>query len=131
MFSGAGEGVPKQDNPEELAKMEAAARQMGMSVEEYKLGLTARSRLAEELNNARVTGGNMNTVGVERDGNNPPCLLQVTITEEGKKLGQSKVSDALVKALKEASDKSRSKRSEAQKGMMAYISEEMKKLGAS
>lgn len=121
--------MPSEDNPEELKAMEDAAKQMGMSLEEYKLGMSARVRMTETLDAARVTGGSPDTIAVERDGNNPPKFLEITITEAGKALGKEKVSEELVKALKTASDSSRTSRMEAQKSMMGYISEEMKKLG--
>jgi hypothetical protein len=130
MFGGAGAGVPSEDKPEELKQMEDAAKQMGMSLEEYKLGITARSRLVEALNAARVFGGNKDTVSVERDGNNPPTHLKITITDAGKALGKEKLSTELVKALKTASDASRQTRSEEQKRMMLYIGDEMKKIGS-
>lgn len=129
MFGGAGAGIPSEDNPEELKQMEQAARQMGMSLEEYKLGISARMRLVEELNAARVKGGNVATVSIERDGNNPPKYLEISITDAGKALGKEAVSAELVKALKTASDASRIARTEAQKGMMTFIGDEMKKLG--
>lgn len=122
-------GVPSEDNPEELKKMEDAARQMGMSLPEYKLGISARLRLVEQLNSARVSGGNTATVAIERDGNNPPKHLEITITDAGKVLGKDAMSAELIKALKSASDASRNARTEAQKGMMTFIGEEMKKLG--
>jgi hypothetical protein len=130
MFSGAGAGLPSEDNPEEIAKMEQAAKAMGMSVSEYKLGISARVRLTQELDSTRVTAGKTNIVTIERDGNNPPKFLQITVTENGKSLGTSALSDELVKGLKAASELSRQKRADAQKGMMAYIGDEMKKLGA-
>jgi len=127
MFGGAGEGVPGDDDPEELAKMEQAAKAMGMSVEEYKLGITARVRLSKALDEARVTGGDASRgVQVERDGNNPPKFLDIKITDAGKALGKEKLSSELVAALKTASDESRKARAGAQKDMMAFISEEMK-----
>ena len=128
MFGGAGGGVPTEDNPEEMKAMEAAARQMGMTLEEYKLGISARMRMTTALDKARVTGGSPDKILVERCGNNPPKFLDITITEAGKALGKEGVSAELVKALKTASDASRLSRTEAQKGMMGYISEEMKKL---
>lgn len=130
MFGGAGAGVPSEDRPEEMKQMEEAAKQMGMSVEEYKLGMSARVRLVEALNKARVFGGNKDTVSVERDGNNPPTFIQVSITDAGKALGKEKLSSELVSALKTASDKSRETRTEEQKRMMSFIGEEMKKIGA-
>jgi hypothetical protein len=128
MFGGAGAGLPSEDNPEEMKKMEEAAKQMGMSVAEYKLGISARLRLVEQLNSARVKGGKDATVSVERDGNNPPKHLEITITEAGKALGKDALSAELIKALKAASDASRVTRTEAQRGMMTYIGDEMKKL---
>jgi DNA-binding protein YbaB len=130
MFGGAGAGVPSEDNPEEMKKMEEAAKAMGMSLEEYKLGMAARVRLAEALNKARVSGGNKDTVSVERDGNNPPTFIQISITEAGKALGKEKLSSELVTALKNASDKSRDARKDEQQKMMSYIGEEMKKIGS-
>lgn len=130
MFGGAGAGVPSEDRPEEMKQMEEAAKQMGMSVEEYKLGMSARVRLVEALNKARVVGGDKDTVSVERDGNNPPTFIQISITEAGKALGKEKLSTELVRALKTASDKSRETRTEEQKRMMSYIGDEMKKIGS-
>jgi DNA-binding protein YbaB len=130
MFGGAGAGMPSEDRPEEMKQMEQAAKQMGMSLEEYKLGISARGRLVESLNAARVYGGNKDTVSVERDGNNPPAHLQITITDAAKALGKEKLSSELVKALKSASDASRQTRSEEQKRMMSFIGDEMKKIGS-
>jgi hypothetical protein len=130
MFGGAGAGVPSEDRPEEMKQMEEAAKQMGMSVEEYKLGMSARVRLAEALNKARIYGGNSDTVSVERDANNPPTYLQIKITDAGKALGKENLSSELVKALKNSSDKSRDARTEEQKRMMSFIGEEMKKIGS-
>jgi len=129
MFGGAGAGMPSEDNPEELKAMETAAKQMGMSLEEYKLGMSARLRMTEQLNAVRVTGGSPDKVAVERCGNNPPQFLEITITEQGKAMGKDAVGAELCKALKTASDASRTARTDAQKSMMGYISEEMKKLG--
>ena len=67
---------------------------------------------------------------VERDGNMPPKHLVMTVTEEGKAMGKEKLEKTIVEALKDASDKSEVGRGEAQKGMMKYISESMKKMGA-
>ena len=128
MFGGAGEGMPSEDNPEDLKKMEDTAKAMGMSLEEYKLGIGARVRLMAELDAARVKGGTTDKVAVERDGNNPPKFLEITITDDGKALGKEQLSKELVKALKVAAEGSQKARVEAQKGMMTFVSEEMKKL---
>ena len=127
MFTGAGEGA--EDNPEEEKKMEEAAKAMGMSVPEYKLGMNARMRLTETMSSARITGGDPGKVSIERDAHNPPQYLEVTITEDGKKLGKDEVSKQLVAALKSSSEEARTQRAQAQKDMMMYISEEMKKVG--
>lgn len=129
MFGGGGAAAPTEDDPEAVAKVEAAARSMGMSVEEYQLGLSARLKLNENLNDMRVSGGDEATVAVERDGQNPPIYMKITITEKGKALGQETVSKELCAALKDSAEKSRAGRSEAQKGMMQFIGEEMKRLG--
>jgi len=130
MFTGAGEGMPMEDNPDEMKKLEEAAKTLGMSVDEYKLGITARIRLTKSLDEARCLGGNKSKVAVERDGNNPPRFLEVTITDAGKALGKEALGTELVSALKSASDEGKKKRSEAQREMMTFISEEMKKMGA-
>jgi DNA-binding protein YbaB len=128
MFGGAGAGVPSEDSPDETKQMEAAAKSMGMSVGEYKLGVTARVRLMESLDGIRVNGGSSGTVSVDRDGNNPPKFLEIAITEAGKALGKDGLSKELVSALKTASDKSRESRTEEQKNMMAFIGDEIKRL---
>jgi len=129
MFGGAGEGVPSEDDPEALKQMEQAAKAMGMSVDEYKLGMKARTRLAKQLDDARVSGGDTDKVAIERDANNPPKHLEITITDAGKALGQEKVSSELVAALKSASEEARKIRMDAQKGMMQFIADEMKSMG--
>lgn len=106
--------------------MEEAARAMGMSLDEYKLGIRARMKLQKELDSARVAGGNKATIAVERDANNPPKVLDIIITEAGKALGPEKVSKELCSALKAASEEARKARTESQKGMMQFITEEMK-----
>ena len=128
MFGGAGEGMPNADDPEEQAKIEEAAKAMGMSVAEYKLGISARVRLTNELNAARIKAGNSDTVEIERDANNPPKMMKISVTDAGKALGKEGLSNELCAALKKASDDSRKTRAEAQKGMMAFIQEEMKSI---
>ena len=129
MFTGAGEGVPSEDDPEAMQQMEQTAKAMGMSVEEYKLGMNARIRLTNKLDETRLTAGDASTVSIVRDGHNPPKYLEVTVTEAGKALGKDEVSKKLVSALKSSSEASKTARAAAQKDMMAYISEEMKKIG--
>lgn len=128
MFGGGGGGIPTEDDPEAQAQMEAAAKSMGMSVEEYQLGIKARMKLNEELSSMRIETGNTDTVSIRRDGNNPPQLLEISVTDKGKELGKEGVSKELVAALKQGAEQSRKGRAEAQKGMMVFIQEEMKKI---
>jgi hypothetical protein len=129
MFGGGGALAATEDDPEGQAKMEQVAASMGMSVEEYQLGMKARIKLSEDLNAMRIEMGDKSTVSVARDGKNPPEFLQITITEKGKALGKDVVSKELVSALKKGADASRVGRAEAQKNMMQFIGDEMKKLG--
>ena len=130
MFSGAGEAAPKEDDEGKMAEMEKMAKAMGMSVDEYQLGMNARMRMEEDIKNLRVTGGDAATVIVERDGNSPPVHLVVTITEDGKALGKEKLEKELVSALKSASEQSKKGRDQAQNKMMQFIAESMKGMGA-
>ena len=126
MFSGAGAGRPTEDNPEEAAQIEKAAKAMGMSVDEYMIAVNARQKLAQTMDETMVTAGNADTVQIERDVNNPPKTLKITITEDGKALGQDALSKELCSNLKKASDDARKGRAEAQKNMMNFISEQLK-----
>jgi len=128
MFGGSGVG-PTEDDPAAMKQMEQAANSMGMSVEEYQLGMKARIKLGEELGALRIKTGDESSVAVERDGNNPAQHINIIITEKGKALGKDTVSAELCAALKQASDKSRLARADAQKNMMQFIGEEMKRLG--
>lgn len=129
MFGGGGVAAATEDDPEAQAQMEQVAASMGMSVDEYQLGIKARIKLSEDLNAMRIEMGDASTVSVARDAKNPPEFLQVTITEKGKALGKDVVSQELVAALKKGADASRVGRAEAQKNMMQFIGDEMKKLG--
>ena len=128
MFGGAGAGAAMEDDPEAQAQIEAAAKSMNMSVNEYKLGMKARMKLAEELDNARVQAGN-DKVSISRCANNPPKFMDITISDGGKAAGKEALSKELCTALKSASDASRMTRQEAQKNMMLFIQDEAKKLG--
>eukprot|EP00527_Entomoneis_sp_CCMP2396_P007777 CAMPEP_0198145676 /NCGR_PEP_ID=MMETSP1443-20131203/24841_1 /TAXON_ID=186043 /ORGANISM="Entomoneis sp., Strain CCMP2396" /LENGTH=161 /DNA_ID=CAMNT_0043809377 /DNA_START=125 /DNA_END=610 /DNA_ORIENTATION=+ len=129
MFGGAGDAAPKEDDPEAMKQLEQAAASMGMTVEEYNLGMRARNRLTEQLDAARVTAGD-DRVKIQRDGNNPPKFLEITITEDGKAMGQAALSKELCASLKVASEDSRKKRADSQKDMMAFVQEEMKNIGS-
>jgi DNA-binding protein YbaB len=129
MFGGAGAGAPTEDNPEQIKQMENAARALGMSLEEYKLGIRARMKLNEDLCNMRITTGSASSVQVERDANNPPKHLVVTISESGKAAGKEVLGKDIVSALKEASEKAKQGRIDTQKSMMEYIGEKLKEGG--
>ncbi|KAL7550387.1 hypothetical protein ACHAWF_013624 [Thalassiosira exigua] len=131
MFTGGALDVEEEEDDEKRAQIEQMAKAMGMSVEEYQLGINARTRMEAAINDVRVVGGDAGAgVTVERDGNMPPRHLVVTVTEEGKAMGKEKLEKAIVEALKGASEKSKAGTDEAQKDMMKYISESMKKMGA-
>ena len=131
MFSGGALDVEEEEDDEKRTQIEQMAKAMGMTVEEYQLGMNARLRMEDAINNLRVVGGDVTTMGVsvERDGNMPPRHLVVTVTDAGKAMGKAKLEKNIVDALKSASDKSAVGRNEAQKDMMKYISESMKKMG--
>lgn len=126
MFGGAGAGAPTEDNPEQLKQMENAAKALGMSLEEYKLGIQARMKLNEDLDNTRVRGGKADAVQVERDCHNPPKHFVVTISESAKSAGKDVVGKDIISAMKEAAEGARNGRVEAQKKMMAFISDTLK-----
>jgi len=127
MFGGTGSGLPIEDDDEKVAQDTQIAAAMGMSLEEYQLGMNARMKMEEDISNIRASGGDAKKgVTVERDGNSPPKHLIVTVTDVGIALGKVALEKELVGALKGATDASKKGREEAQKGMMTYISEQMK-----
>ena len=128
MFSGGALDVEEEEDEEKRTQIE----QMSKAVEEYQLGMNARFRMEEAINNLRVVGGDVESLGVtvERDGNMPPRHLVVTVTESGKAMGKARLEKNIVQALKAAGDKSAAGRNEAQKDMMKYISDSMKKMGS-
>jgi DNA-binding protein YbaB len=129
MFSGAGAAAPKEDDSDSTAAMEKMAKAMGMSLAEYQLGINARMRMEEEINNLRVTGGDASKgVTVERCGNSPPKHLVINITDDGKAMGKAALETELVSALKSASEQSKKGREMAQQKMMQYIGEQMKSM---
>lgn len=123
MFGGAGAGSPTEDDldPEAEAGLQQAAAQMGMSVEEYRLAMRAREQLVKSMDSKIVTGGDADTVLVERDVNNPPRKLDVTITEAGKALGSEALSKKLVEAMSKGSDAAAKGRQEAQQDMLKWV----------
>lgn len=116
MFSGSGTGTT-DDDPAAQEQMEKAAKSMGMSVEEYQLGVKARVKLNNDLDKMRVKGGTEG-ITVERCGNNPPKFLEITITEDGKAKGKETVQTEIVTAMKKASEDAKKGRAEAQKNMV-------------
>ena len=131
MFSGSSLDVEEEEDDEKREQMEKMAKAMGMSVEEYQLGINARLRMEEAINDIRAVGGDASKgVTVERDGTSPPKHLVVPVTDDGKALGKVALEKMLVEALKTSADKSKVARDEAQKDMMKYISDSMKKMGA-
>lgn len=130
MFTGGALGVEEEEDDAKRAQIEGMAKAMGMSVEEYQLGMNARLKMEEAIDELRVVGGEEGSgVTVERDGNMPPKHLVIAVTEAGKEMGKEKLEGAIVKALKDANEKSEVGRGEAQKVMMTYITDSMKKMG--
>ncbi|KAK1736821.1 hypothetical protein QTG54_012266 [Skeletonema marinoi] len=130
MFSGGALDIEEEEDDEKRTQMEQYAKAMGMSVEEYQLGMNARVKMETAINDLRVIGGDAaNGVTVERDGNMPPRHLVVTVTDDGKAKGKEALEGLIVEALKSAADKSKVGRDQAQKDMMTYISDSMKKMG--
>ena len=130
MFTGGALGVEEEEDDAKRAQIEGMAKAMGMSVEENQLGMNARLKMEEAIDELRVVGGEeANGVTVERDGNMPPKHLVIQVTEAGKGMGKEKLEKAIVGALKDANEKSEVGRGEAQKTMMTYITDSMKKMG--
>ena len=98
-----------------------AAAAMGMSAEEYKLAMRAREQLVKSMDAKMVKGGNADTVLVERDVNNPPKQLDITITEAGKELGRDALSKKLVDAINKGSEEARKGRQECQQEMLKWV----------
>lgn len=122
MFGGAGAGPTEDElDPEAEAGLEAAAAQMGMSPDEYRLAMRAREQLVKTMDSKIVTAGSADTVMIERDVNNPPKKFEVTITEAGKALGKDEVSKKLVEALNKGSEAAAKGRQEAQQEMLKWV----------
>jgi hypothetical protein len=129
MFGGAGDGGNFDDDPAMDAQMEMAAKQLGIPLDEYKLGLQARMRLTKQLDEARITAGDESKIAIERDANNPPKYLEIIVTEEGKALGKDVVTKEVLAQLQSTAEYAKTKRGNAQRDMMMWIGEEMKKRG--
>jgi len=123
MFGGSG-GAGALD-PEQQKLMEQGAAAMGMTVDEYALGMKARQKFESEIAALKVSGGSAD-VGVEVDANSPPNHLVVTITEAGKAKGADALSTELVAAFKAVNENSKKGRAKCQQDMMKFISENMK-----
>mmetsp|Transcript_17547 Transcript_17547/g.20941 ORF Transcript_17547/g.20941 Transcript_17547/m.20941 type:complete len:177 (-) Transcript_17547:303-833(-) len=129
MFGGTGKGLAIDDgmDEEKTAQDTQIAAAMGMSLEEYQLGMQARMKMEQDISDIRASGGDpAKGVTVERDGNSPPKHLIVTVTDVGKALGKVALEKELVSALAGATEASKKGREDAQKGMMQYIAEQMK-----
>ncbi|KAL3915452.1 MAG: hypothetical protein SGILL_005647 [Bacillariaceae sp.] len=121
MFGGAGAGAPAEDDEAAEEQLNKAAAAMGMSAQEYKLALQARTQLQNAMDEKIVKGGKEDSVLVERDVNQPPKKFDITITEAGKAKGGESVSKELVAALKTASGAAKQGRAEAQQEMMKWV----------
>jgi hypothetical protein len=124
MFGGSGGAGPL--DPEQRTLMEQSAAAMGMTVDEYALGMRARQKFEADIAALKVSGGSAD-VTVEADVNSPPQHLVVTISEAGKAKGADALSADLVAAFKEVNESSKKGRAKCQQDMMMFISENMKK----
>jgi hypothetical protein len=126
MFSGGGDGAMKEDaSPEQLKALQDAAKAMGMTVEEYQLGINARMKFETAIGELRYSAGD-DDIGLEVDGRAPPTHLVVKISEAGKAKGQDAISAGLAAAFKKTSADARGGRQAAQNEMMKFIQEAMK-----
>jgi len=123
--------IPSESSPGNAEQqIEKMANLMGMSTDQYQLGIKARQKMETEIRNFRATGGDLNKgVVVERDGLSPPIHLTITITEKGKSLGKDNLQKELIRAFKESSDGSKRGRDNAQVKMMDFIAEQIKIIG--
>jgi hypothetical protein len=126
MFGGGGDGaLLEDDDPEKMKAMEAAAKSMGMSVDEYQLGIKARMKFEKEIGEMRFKAGN-DDIGVEVDGKSPAGFMEIKLSSDGKAKGKDAISNELTAAFKKVSTDGKNGRAEAQKGMMQYIQKQMK-----
>lgn len=126
MFSGGGDGAMKEDaSPEQLKALEDAAKAMGMTVDEYQLGINARMKFEAAIGALRYSAGD-DDIGLEVDGRAPPTHLVVKISEAGKAKGQDAISAGLAAAFKKTAADARGGRQAAQNEMMKFIQEAMK-----
>jgi len=125
MFGGDGGGDVGDEEQE--AQIEAAAKQMGFSVGEYKLVLKMQKQLADSVNIMRCTAGS--DVKVTVDGNSPPAFLEIEVSDATKSKGSAAIETAFISAFKEAAAESKKGQAEAVQKMNKDIAEEMKKMG--
>ena len=126
MFSGGGDGAMKEDaNPEQVKAIQDAAKAMGMTVDEYQLGINARMKFETAIGELRYSAGD-DDIGLEVDGRSPPTHMVVKISEAGKAKGKDAVSAGLAAAFKKTSTDARGGRQAAQNDMMKFIQEAMK-----
>lgn len=125
MFSGGGESAAKEDDPEAAKAIQEAAKAMGMSVEEYQLGINSRLRFEKSIGELRFKAGD-DDIGVEVDGKSPPEFLEIIISSDGKAKGAEAISNELKAAFAKTSTMGREGRMAAQQDMMKYIQEQMK-----
>mmetsp|Transcript_24265 Transcript_24265/g.34727 ORF Transcript_24265/g.34727 Transcript_24265/m.34727 type:complete len:159 (+) Transcript_24265:20-496(+) len=120
MFGGSASGLVEEEDPEKQKAMEAQAKAMGMSVDEFQLAMKARERLESDISGFRATGGT-DDIGVEMDGNSPPKHLVFKLSESGKAKGKDDVSKEFSAAITEAIAKCKEGRKEATANMIKFI----------
>jgi DNA-binding protein YbaB len=124
--SGAAGDAKEQMTPEKAAAMspEQAAKAMGMDVEEYKLAMKMREKLASALNGIKCTG-EKDGVSITFDGNIKP--VDISIKEEMVSVAnKEKLQSAVLHAWTDAMGKSTK---QAQNSMMTMQKDIAKEMG--
>jgi DNA-binding protein YbaB len=129
MFSGSALNLEEEEDDAKREMIERTAKQTGMPIEEVQLSFASRERMEKQIDEGRFIGGSEESgIVVERDGNLPAKFYQVKINDSAKGQGKAEVEKMLVDALHTAAEKSKEGREEAQRDMMKFIGEGMKKL---
>lgn len=110
------------------AQIEQQAKAMGMTVEDYEMGMTARKNFTKTLSTARCeSDSNNRIVSITQDANNPPQHLQVTLLQDKLPEKQQELSESIVNAWKDVNAKAKKVRLLAQQDMLTYVNEELQK----
>mmetsp|Transcript_45651 Transcript_45651/g.53445 ORF Transcript_45651/g.53445 Transcript_45651/m.53445 type:complete len:175 (-) Transcript_45651:180-704(-) len=122
MFGGSG-APPAEEDPEADKETAAAAKAMGLSVEEFNLAGKIREQMIQDVAAIRAQGGSESGgVTVVVDGNQPAGYLKINVNDTGKALGKAGLEKAVLAALKEATEEGKKGFGDAMKEMSENIS---------